>query len=411
VETLQTPFYGNVSIRFVAPGLKMRAYFTVDGQTKFLNEINGKTNECSCGYPNWNLGTVNWVFNEIPAISDVELQVLQCQQVAPQPPPNGTCDWIELAVDLVEYPPIENRWKILIDVNYPTAPPSWRYSGFITFTATTPPACCPLTDGPCAPVCDQPFDPPDTNIYREPDPNICNETMDLASGAFKGLYWELREGEEIIVTPCQDPMTGEIKFKFATNFTTELDLPYNLELCPDRIAHLNLTRIDNEQEFSDYLSDSISTEDPQESCTLRQLILRHQGYDEDGNQTGTEIMSSGGIWLTAHTLAHEEEHKCDYKDELVLAKEKFDIFYCSYSIPCSTYVIDSGLAKINASTIYLEALYDFSDQAKSEYNRKINEVEVNGRDAVLKSIDRYIVLLDEFIIEEFGNSIYNDILE
>lgn len=140
IATLQTPFYGDVFIHFIAPGQKMRAYFTVDGQTKFLNEIIGYTYDCTCGFPLWPL-EVSWTFNNVPASRDVELQVLQCQQVSPYPPPNGTCDWIELTVDFLPFPPINNRWKILVDVNYPNLPPDWRYSGWIQFTATTPPGC------------------------------------------------------------------------------------------------------------------------------------------------------------------------------------------------------------------------------------------------------------------------------
>jgi hypothetical protein len=354
------------------------------------------------------LGTVNWVFNEIPAISDVELRVLQCQQVAPQPPPNGTCDWIELAVDLVEYPPIENRWKILVDVNYPTAPPSWRYSGFITFTATTPPACCPLTDGPCAPLCEQPFEPPDTNIYRIPDASRCNDTTvkDIPAGVFTPHYWGLGDGEEVIATPCQDPMTGNIKFKFATNQRTSIDLPYNLELCPDRIAYLNLTRIDSEEEFDIYLEDSIDTKE--KACTLRQWILNHKGFDK-GKQTGGEIHSQNGIWITASTLAHEYEHERDYEKAL---REKINIFYKyydNYSIECSTYVQDTENAKTIAGNNFKAQLFEFSYAARSYYESNLDEVELNGRDTVQEAIEPYLTMLHDFIEDEFGAAALEEI--
>jgi hypothetical protein len=258
-------------------------------------------------------------------------------------------------------------------------------------------------------LCSQPFNPPELNIDNIPNPDICKEiTDDIPAGAFKGLYWELREGEEFVLTPCQDQMTGNIKFKYATNFTTSIDVTYNLELCPDRIAYLNLTRIDGHQEFSDYLT---GISDKYKACELRTWIIRHSGIDANGNQTGGEILFQNGIWLTASTLAHEEQHRLDYEKELNDAKNIFDQFYIDYSISCSTYLADPENAELVASNQYLGKLYEFSDFAQFNYEDKLNEVELNGRSPVQESINLYLESLDKFIKFRFGSKVLKEILD
>jgi len=261
-------------------------------------------------------------------------------------------------------------------------------------------------------LCQQPFGSPELNIYHIPDEERCNDTVD-AAGVFRGLYWELREGEEFALTECQDQMTGNVKFKYATNFSQEIDLPYNLEICPDNVAHYNPTRIDNLQEFEDVYIDNLSTIDPNEACQLRGSIIRQQGIDANGEQTGAQMFFQNGIWLTAITLAHEEQHKTDYEKALNDPKaiNIFYDYYKDYSIPCSTYSADPDNAKLVAENSFMAKLIQFSDEAKTEYESKLNEVELHGRDAVQDTGIPYLERLDEFIVDNFGETVYEQILK
>lgn len=350
------------------------------------------------------VGVLGHLFYNVPQGTEIFVGIQRCYDPPPNPPNNPSWHEVPLYFTYVG----NNRYDLY---GQDLSDQSWDYIGYFRFYPTTPPACCLLLDGPCVNLCEQPFNPPDINIYRIPNEEICNEPGEDPAGVFRGLYWELREGEELTLTPCQDPMTGNVKFKYATNQTSQIDLPYNLELCPDRIAHFNLTRIDNLQEFRDVYIDNLSTTDPNESCQLRQWLIRHQGIDANGNQTGYEILYQNGIWLTASTLAHEEQHRQDYEFELNEARDIFDEFYNSYSIPCSTYKADPTNVELVAINNYKAKLYQFSDHAQSEYDRKLNEIELNGRDEVLNSINSYLVLLDEFIIDTFGRSGYEEILK
>ncbi len=206
-------------------------------------------------------------------------------------------------------------------------------------------------------------------------------------------------------------MTGKVKFKYATNFSQEIDLPYNLEICPDNVAQYNPTRIDNLQEFEAIYLDNISTTDPSEACQLRGSIIRQQGINANGEQTGTQMFFQDGIWLTAITLAHEEQHKTDYEKELK-GPDAINIFYNyynDYSIPCSTYLADPENAELIAENSYMAKLLQFSDKAKNEYDNKLNDFELHGRREVQASAIPYFDRLDEFIVDKFGETVYEQI--
>jgi hypothetical protein len=304
-ETLQTPFYGNISIRFVAPGQKMRAYFMVDGQTKFLNEINGTTYNCICGNPLWPL-TANWTFYGIPAFSDVELQVLQCRQVAPPPPPNGTCDWVELPVDFQVDPQNQNRRKIYVDVNYPNTPPDWRYSGYITFKETTPPVCS------YAPACSTGYTVtmPDTLSVNKPSTFTIEDECEPYIAANNMLVWpvsffsgvragkkfsnimELSSNDEIEV--CFDLQTQKWKFNLLVDNAT---LNYVKDICLTNI-------LDQFNAQPIYNLSSIDNVDASECNKLLSSIESHKIYPPPIYDEYAFIE----IWLV-----HETEHQKDWE--------------------------------------------------------------------------------------------------
>ena len=144
-NVITTPFYADVFIHFDAPGQKMRAILTVGDRVKLLNEVTGQTYDCSCGFPLWHL-LAEWTEQDIPALTPVSLEVLQCQQVDPDPPPNGTCDWVTMPVELTPHPEIQNRYDIAIDINFPNTPPIWESGGHIAFIEQVPPD-CPNAEG------------------------------------------------------------------------------------------------------------------------------------------------------------------------------------------------------------------------------------------------------------------------
>ena len=392
-ETLSMPFYGRAH-GSVNSGAIVNGYLR-----KVVIEAGGQivVKQCPCG-SFCQFISHGWTINNLPASTPVMVTVYShCE--------NG--QFVEAATQLIDLG--NNEYEIkAFNPNYE----QWFLATTLKFTHTTPPLCC-LSERSCVDECEQPFNPPALNIYPISDPDRCNDPVtDIAAGVFTPHYWNLRDDEEVTLTPCQDPMTGDVKFKYATNQTNSIDLPFNLELCPDRIAYLNLTRIDDEQEFEDYLTKNISTTEPQEACTLRQWILRHRGIDSNGDQTGGEILFQDGIWLTASTQAHEDEHKRDYEKELNDAKSIiFDKFYHTYSITCSTYSADPGNAEIIATGDFMAALRNFSDAAKNNYDTKLNEVELNGRDEVQKAIIPYLEKLDTFIKVVFGVQTYEDILQ
>lgn len=307
IAGLTMPFYGRVYSQ-----IPCQWNHWTSGAIKITRIAGGQTDlsgcyDYVCGGGGWcacTAGTRAVNFYNVPQGSEIIVEIQRCFDPPPSPPYDPSWHEVPLGFTYVG----NNRYDLY---GQDLSDGSWDYIGYFRFYPTTPPACCPLTDGPCAPLCEQPFVPPDTNIYRIPDPSRCNDTVkDIPAGVFTPHYWGLGDGEEVIATPCQDPMTGNIKFKFSTNYRTTIDLPYNLELCPDRIEYLSLTRIDSEEEFEDYLINNVSNEN--DACTIRQLILNHKGFDSQGNQTGGEILSPNGIWITASTLAHEYEHERDY---------------------------------------------------------------------------------------------------
>lgn len=249
-------------------------------------------------------------------------------------------------------------------------------------------------------MCQAPLTNPAINLLQIPDPNICNEiTNDIPAGAFKGLYWSLREGEEFTLSTCQDQMTGNVKFIYSTNYTQDIDLPYNLELCPDRISNFNLTRIDDLEDFENYLI-QINTEE--QACALRQMVIDFKGIDNTGQQTGGEILHQDGIWLTEHTSAHENQHKYDYEYFLTQNKKIFSNFYMDYSVNCSTYTSDPENAKLIASNEYMMHLMQFSSMAKNEYENNLDEIDLNGRPSLIGSVEPYLDKLDNLIKLRWG---------
>jgi hypothetical protein len=390
-----TPAYGRLDLWYVINPTYYRSKVTAQiGDLAVF--VYGQTYDCpGSGGNTGDYVHMHWF--DIPAGTTINMEVLTCinEQWANCPVSFGAWeqdgDFYYLDYT-VQYGGNNNESRIL-ETNHLRI---WAY---------LPPQCC-LLESPCVNLCQEPFESPDLDIHPESDPNICNEISDPAAGAFKGLYWNLRDGEALIVEPCQRPSTGEIKFVYATNFTTNIYLPYNLELCPDKIAYKNLRRIDDMSSFENYLSEIRQTISLEQACTIRGWIIDHKGIDENGNQTEYEFLSQDGIWLTAHTLAHEEEHRRDYENELNNAKNIFYEFFSNYSVTCSTYKSDPENAKLVAEGWYKSKLKDFSNQAQLEYDTKLNEVEVNGRPDVLDSITPYLSEFDKFCRKKWGEDTY-----
>jgi hypothetical protein len=302
-ETLPMPFYGNAFIRFITPGQKMRAYFTVDDQTKFLNEINGTTYNCGCGLPLWSMD-VQWTVSDVPATSDVSLQVLQCQQVSPSPPPNGTCDWVELPVQFTEDSQTEDKWNISVNVNYPNTPPDWRSSGYILFTETTPPGCYACSENRDE-SCEECIDP----LNLLPEINLVNagngfDSIDVCENDSVGAGFNV-------------PGNGLVNYNFEMNacFNTQLQrwwfnivgdtihFRYILDFCNQNIEEMGGTLIEDYQNFpSEYGCENI----------LRDLNNHYSNPVE---------ISNGGYVLKSILEAHESQHLADFDTALNAEKE------------------------------------------------------------------------------------------
>jgi hypothetical protein len=403
LETLQTPFCCNVFIRFVAPGQKMRAYFTVDGQTKFLNEINGTTFICSCGNPLWPL-IGNWTFYEIPELRDVELQVLQCQQVAPPPPPNGTCDWVELPVDFRVDPQNQYKQKIYVDVNYPHIPPSWRYSGYITFNAATPSGNCPNA---CGNYCDNSswVQIPEVELVPYPNSNIIStycSTHPKTMAAFSPAYdyqTNLRSLNASNVIACYNQIGQTWQF----NLDQDVKIYYQIGICSINVANKNLTYIDSE-------SDININKIPSEKCSIALRSFKaHKEYKYDiPTQTyGLEI-PDGGYLIKEVILEHENQHKALYEkfmnDYLFWWETKINTFRAI----CSTYT-NIFEARKGGFNMYWDAFFgktDFTEYFYNKFNsewnkftglnpenklrKKRNEQRTNNTKEVQELIDKYI---------------------
>lgn len=390
-----TPAYGRLDFWYVISPTYYRSKVTAQ-IGDLMVPVYGQSYDCpGSGGNTGDYVHMHWF--DIPAGTPISMEVLTCIDE----------QWVNCSVSFgaweqdgdfyhldytVQYSSENNESRIL-ETNHLRV---WNY---------LPAQCCQL-ESPCVNLCPEPFNLPALVITKESDPDICNEVSDPAAGAFKGLYWNLRDGEELIVEPCQSPSTGEIKFIYATNLTTNIYLPYNLELCPDKIASLNLIRIDNMDSFLTYLAEIRDDITLLEACNIRIQIIGHKGIDENENQTEYEFFSQDGIWLTAHTLAHEEEHRRDYEKEINNAKHIFYEFYNNYSVPCSTYKADPNNAKLVAGGWYKSKLTDFSNEAQSEYDSKLNEVNVNGRPDVLDSITPYLSEFDKFCKKKWGDDTY-----
>ncbi len=274
----------------------------------------------------------------------------------------------------------------------------WTYVGIMILRPTTPPECDNVS------LCQQPFEPPELNIYQIPDADACNEPKnDIPSGVFRKHSWELRDGEELTLTACQDPGNGSVRFIFnGTNLSEQIYVPYKISLCPDDVAQYQLTRIDNIDQFEEHIDNPMFV--LQDYCNLRRAVLRHNGINAQGIQTGGFIPIQDQVWLTEVTEAHEQEHRADYEKYLYREYPRFLWYQMTYWITCEQYNLDPGGAISTAVGNFRAELYTrFNTKASDNYDNSVDEIELNGRGPIVDEVQRYLDILTNYVFRNFNN--------